>query len=97
MLFKQSVLPNFVRAAALLAIASFSFSANANHHENDMKKAKSEHMQKSADKMHADGMKDEIGKKYKDIESDLDHSSLDLEEQEDALETATDEDQPERN
>ena len=97
MLFKQSVLPNFVRTAALLAITCFSFSANANHHENDMKKAKSEHMQKSADEMHAGGMKDKIGKKHKDIESDLDHSSLDLEAQEDALETATDEDQPERN
>lgn len=88
MLSKQSVLPNFVRAAAIIAIASISFNASAGHHEKDMKKAKSKYMQKSSEEMHGDEMKDKLGMEHKKMESDLDASAVDLEDAEKAIEEA---------
>lgn len=92
MLAKQSVLPNFIRTIVLVAIASLSFSANAMHHEKDMKKAKSEHMHESADKMHDGKMKDELSDKYK---KDMKTETMDLEEGEEAMEDAVEEAVPE--
>ena len=88
MISKQFVLPNFVRAAALVAIASLSFNASAGSGEKDVNKAKSKYMQKSSEKMHGDEMKDELGKKYEKMDSQIDASAVDMEEGEKAVEEA---------